>query len=83
AEIERFVNDYFDNIMLRFREQYPAMPERNYRFAMLSFADFSIQSITTILELKSTGAARTMRHRVKKHIEEHPAKDRDLFLSML
>ncbi|MDE6715679.1 MAG: hypothetical protein K2J74_04265, partial [Muribaculaceae bacterium] len=44
AEIERFVNDYFDNIMLRFREQYPAMTERNYRFAMLSFADFSIQS---------------------------------------
>lgn len=81
--IESFVNDYFDNIMIRFREQYPGMTERNYRFAMLSFADFSIQSITTILELKSTGAARTMRHRIKKHIEEYPAKDRDLFLSML
>ncbi len=81
--IENFVNDYFDNIMSRFREQYPGMTERNYRFVMLSFADFSIQSITTILELKSTGAARTMRHRVKKHIEEHPAKDKDLFLSML
>lgn len=81
--IESFVNDYFDNIMSRFRQQYPGMTERNYRFAMLSFADFSIQSITTILELKSTGAARTMRHRIKKHIEEHPAKDRELFLSML
>lgn len=81
--IESFVNDNFDNIMSRFREQYPGMTERNYRFAMLSFADFSVQSITTILELKSTGAARTMRHRIKKHIEEHPAKDRDLFLSML
>ncbi|MDE6522901.1 MAG: hypothetical protein K2L17_08795 [Muribaculaceae bacterium] len=83
AGIESFVNDYFDNIMSRFREQYPGMTERNYRFAMLSFADFSIQSITTILELKSTGAARTMRHRIKKHIEEHKAKDRELFLSML
>lgn len=81
--IESFVNDYFDNIMSRFREQYPGMTERNYRFAMLSFADFSIQSITTILELKSTGAARTMRHRIKKHIEEHPAKDKELFLSRL
>ncbi|MDE5871385.1 MAG: hypothetical protein K2H22_05560, partial [Muribaculaceae bacterium] len=81
--IENFVNDYFDNIMSRFRDQYPGMTERNYRFAMLSFADFSIQSITTILELKSTGAARTMRHRIKKHIEEHPAKDQELFLSML
>ncbi len=81
--IENFVNDYFDNIMTRFREQYPGMTERNYRFAMLSFADFSIQSITTILELKSTGAARTMRHRIKKHIEEHPAKDKELFLSRL
>ncbi len=83
AGIEGFVNDYFDNIMARFREQYPGMTERNYRFVMLSFADFSIQSITTILEIKSTGAARTMRHRIKKHIEEHPAKDRELFLSML
>ncbi|MDE6697745.1 MAG: hypothetical protein K2K25_12770 [Muribaculaceae bacterium] len=83
AGIESFVNDYFDNIMSRFREQYPGMTERNYRFAMLSFADFSIQSITTILELKSTGAARTMRHRIKKHIEEHPAKDRELFLTRL
>ena len=83
AGIENFVNDYFDNIMSRFREQYPGMTERNYRFAMLSFADFSIQSITTILELKSTGAARTMRHRIKKHIEEHDAMDRELFLSML
>ncbi len=81
--IESFVNEYFDNIMTRFREQYPGMTERNYRFAMLSFADFSIQSITTILELKSTGAARTMRHRIKKHIEEHPAKDKELFLSRL
>lgn len=81
--IESFVNDYFDNIMLRFREQYPGMTERNYRFAMLSFAGFSIQSITTILELKSTGAARTMRHRIKKHIEEYPAKDKELFLYRL
>lgn len=81
--IESFVNDYFDNIMYRFRGQYPGMTERNYRFAMLSFADFSIQSITTILELKSTGAARTMRHRIKKHIEEYPAEDTDLFLTML
>lgn len=81
--IESFVNDYFDNIMVRFRTQYPGMTERNYRFAMLSFADFSIQSITTILELKSTGAARTMRHRIKKHIDENPAKDQELFLSML
>ncbi len=83
AGIESFVNDYFDNVMVRFRDQYPDMTERNYRFAMLSFADFSIQSITTILELKSTGAARTMRHRIKKHIEEHQAKDREFFLSRL
>ncbi|MDE6793959.1 MAG: hypothetical protein K2J63_01480, partial [Muribaculaceae bacterium] len=59
------------------------MTERNYRFVMLSFADFSIQSITTILGLKSPGAARTMRHRIKKHIEEHPSPDSELFLSML
>lgn len=83
SDIENFVNDYFGNIMSRFREQYPDMTERNYRFVMLSFADFSIQSITTILGLKSTGAARTMRHRIKKHIEDIPAPDRDLFLSLL
>ena len=83
TDIENFVNDYFDNIMSRFREQYPDMTERNYRFVMLSFADFSIQSITTILGLKSTGAARTMRHRIKKHIEEHPSPDSELFLSVL
>lgn len=83
ADIENFVNDHFDNAMSRFRQQYPQMTERNYRFVMLSFADFSIQSITTILGLKSTGAARTMRHRIKKHIEEHPSPDSELFISLL
>ena len=81
--IENFVDGCFDNIISRFRDQYPGMTERNYRFVMLSIAGFSIQSITTILELKSTGAARTMRHRIKRHIEEHPAQDKDLFLSMM
>lgn len=81
--IESFVNDCFDNIMLRFREQYPDMTLRNYRFVMLSFAGFSIQSITTILGLKSAGAARTMRHRIKKHIEDYPSPGSDLFMSML
>ncbi|MDE6693782.1 MAG: hypothetical protein K2K05_10395, partial [Muribaculaceae bacterium] len=81
--IENFVDSCFDNIISRFRDQYPGMTERNYRFVMLSIAGFSIQSITTILELKSTGAARTMRHRIKRHIEEHPAQDKDLFLSMM
>lgn len=83
SDIENFVNDYFDNIMSRFRDQYPGMTERNYRFVLLSFADFSIQSITTILGLKSAGAARTMRHRIKKHIEESPSPDSESFLSLL
>lgn len=81
--IETFVNDYFGNIMSRFREQYPDMTERNHRFVMLSFAGFSIQSITTILGLKSAGAARTMRHRIKRQIEEHPSADSGVFISML
>ncbi len=83
SDIENFVNDYFDNIMSRFREQYPGMTELNYRFVLLSFADFSIQSITTVLGMKSTGAARTMRHRIKKHIADHQAPDSELFLSLL
>lgn len=83
AEIENFVNEHFDGLMTKFREQYPGLTERNYRFTVLSFAGFSSQSITTILNIKSPNALRTMRHRIKKQIEEAQAPDRDMFISFL
>lgn len=83
TEIEDFVNDRFDGLMTKFRSQYPTLTERNYRFVVLSFAGFSGPSITTILNIKSPNALRTMRHRIKRHIDEHDSPDRDLFISFL
>lgn len=82
-EIEDCVNRHFGALMARFREQYPDMTERNRRFVLLSFAGFSNQSITTILDVSSPNALRTMRHRIRKQIEDTDTPDRELFLSFL
>ncbi len=83
TEIENFVNEHFDGLMKRFREQNPDFTDRNYKYVLLSFAGFSSQSITIILNIKSPNALRTMRHRIKKQIEDSKSADCGLFLSML
>lgn len=83
TEIENFVNEHFDGLMKRFREQNTDFTDRNYKYVLLSFAGFSSQSITIILNIKSPNALRTMRHRIKKQIEDSMSADCGLFLSML
>ena len=83
TEIENFVNEHFDGLMKRFREQNPDFTDRNYKYVLLSFAGFSSQSITIILNIKLPNALRTMRHRIKKQIEDSKSADCGLFLSML
>ena len=83
SEIEKFVNNHFDGIMAKFRKAYPDFTDRNLKFVLLSFAGFSNQSITVILDIKSPNALRTMRHRIKKQIETSPSADSDMFLSYL
>lgn len=79
AEIENFVNAYRSDIMVKFREQFPKLTQRQYQCALLIFAGFSSSSISTLLNYPSDGAYRTERSRLKRMIEQSSAPDKTIF----
>lgn len=82
-DIERYVNEQSDGLMAKFRTDFPDLSERKYKFVLLCFAGFSGQSIITVLDLKSAGAARTMRYRLKRLVDESDSPRRDLYSERL
>ncbi len=81
-EIEQFVNSYRDNIMTKFREQFPQLTARQQQCMLLLFAGFSGKSIVAMLHYPSDGSFRTERSRIKHIIEQSSTPDRAIFLDV-
>ena len=83
SEIEKIVN-YFDNdILLKLREQVPELSDRQIRYFALRCIGFSTVSICRILGLNTINAVHQIKSRSKAIIEKSQAENRDDFLKWL
>ena len=80
SALEHFVDITNDNLMRRFREEFPDLPANYYKVALLSFAGFSVTSISCIIKLKE-GSFRNIRSKIRTRINSSDCPDRDRFLS--
>ncbi|MBQ6199208.1 MAG: tetratricopeptide repeat protein [Bacteroidales bacterium] len=81
--IERDLNLYSNNIMVKLRDQVPKIHGRNIKLLILFFAGFSYETVALITGAQSRSSLRTCRSRLRKAIIESKAPDADLFLEML
>lgn len=79
ADLEQFVNCTYNNIMIRFRELCPGETDNYYKVAVLTFAGFSILSISSICKLKD-GTIRNMRTKIRNRINASDSADRESLL---
>lgn len=80
VDLELYVNYTNFDLMSRFREQVPSLPDSHYRIAVLTFAGFSNSSIAYITKLKD-GSLRNIRTKIRSAINNSNADDREIFLS--
>ena len=80
SALEHFVDITNDNLMRRFMEEFPDLPANYYKVALLSFAGFSVTSISCIIKLKE-GSFRNIRSKIRTRINSSDCPDRDRFLS--
>ncbi|MBD5357822.1 MAG: hypothetical protein HDR88_12590 [Bacteroides sp.] len=79
-ELENIVNGYNDNLMLRFREDFPKLSVAQYRLALYLFCGFSLPSISifTGTELKNIYVYKS---RLKGVINKSDAPGKEEYLS--
>ena len=66
--------------MARFRHDVPDLSAGNYTIALLTFAGFSVESISGITKI-SEGGYRNARSRIRARINSSESPDADEFLS--
>lgn len=53
AKLEETINDNLENVMLRFRKDFPSIKERDYMLFMFLILDFSPRAISILQDLKT------------------------------
>lgn len=79
--LEKYIDENFDNLMSRFRQQVPSLNDRQLRIAVFVFLGFSDTTIASLFHDSNASVIRQVRYRIRKKIKEHPTPDTDLFLS--
>lgn len=75
---ERRLNQDLDNIMQKYRQDFPQQMPNQYRFAALVFAGFKDPDIGSILGL-NTSAISSRKTRLKKQLLEKDSPNKDLY----
>ncbi len=78
--LERYLNEHFDNLMARFRQQTVGISQRQYNISIFVFLGFSDSTIAAIFYKNPVSNPRQERYRIRKKIKEHPTPDSSLFL---
>jgi hypothetical protein len=77
---EQRLNRDMDNVMLKYRQDFPQHAQNQYRFVSLVFAGFKDPTIAAVLGMK-TSAISTRRSRLKKQILESNSQYKELYKS--
>ena len=76
---EEMLNEESNNIMKRFREDFPDLNEETYRLASFVFAGFDNTTLMLLLG-KSPANTRSLKNRLKKKIESSESNNKEEFL---
>lgn len=79
-DLEQFVNQTNDRLMARFRHDITGLPANYYTIALLTFAGFSVESISSITKI-SEGGYRNARSRIRSRINSADTSYKEEFLS--
>lgn len=80
-EFEDALNKESDNIIQKFRNDYPELSEAEFRLASYVFAGFDNTSIMLIMEISTLEYTRVKKNRLKKKIMSSTSVNKDTYLS--
>lgn len=79
-EFETILNKNSNNIMSRFRCDYPTLSENEYRMASYVFAGFDNTSIMLIMNISTLENTRAKKSRLKQRIEQSLSESKQDYL---
>ena len=82
-EFEELLNKSLDNVMKRFRNEFPKKKPRYYQLVSYLFADFDTTTICTIIPGFKKHSVHVERSRLKQMIQDSNSSDKDFFLQIL
>lgn len=82
-EFEELLNKSLDNVMKRFRNEFPKKKPRYYQLVSYLFADFDTTTICTIIPGFKKHSVHVERSRLKQMIQDSNSSDKEFFLQIL
>ena len=82
-QFEAMINRDLDDVMARFREDFPSYQEDTYRFMSYVFAGFDAATIRLLMDMASDAAVHTKKSGIKKAILASDSPHRDQYLMLL
>lgn len=83
SEIEYSLNRYCDNIMIRFKEQFPDIKGEKLRLVMAIFTGMPYNTMQLLFKNHSIDSLKMTKNRLKKRINESDVQNKNDFLDML
>ena len=80
---ERMIDKSLNNIMKRFREDFPKYSEEDYRFVSYLFVGFDATTLSVIFNMPSVAAVYMKKSRIKKTVQESEVSFKSNYLEML
>ena len=81
-QLEKIVNDNYDNIFAKLAEQCPKLSERQRRIALYCYAGFSLRAISLFMDSNPILISKT-KYKIKAIIINSEAKDVDTLIKYL
>ena len=78
--LEKYVNDNYDNLMARLRQQAVGFSKREFDISIFVFLGLSDSTVAWLFHKKPVSNPRQLRYRIRKKIRENPMPDSELFL---
>ena len=82
-QFEAMINRDLDDVMARFREDFPSYQEDTFRFMSYVFAGFDAATIRLLMDMASDAAVHTKKSGIKKAILASDSPHRDQYLMLL
>lgn len=83
SDIENSLNHYCNNLMIRFKEQFPEIKGEKFHLAMAFFTGMPYNAVQLLFKNHSIDSLKMTKNRLKKRINESDSQDKDDFLDML
>ncbi len=83
SEIEDLLNQYCDNLMTKFREQFPEIKGDKLKMAIMFFTRLPYKKVELFFKHYTADTLKKTKNRLRDSILESSAPDKDLFLDSL